>query len=141
MSSSHYMAHQPRLPPPSSSSVAVLLTFTHLIIINCHIATVSPSSSRSVANEFAKTPATPPTSTFLHYPFPRAGDGGSELPRSRPERNQSMLVITSDDTDIEQSFKQYQRSFNVTVEQRIDFVRGDGEYLLYPPTPQSAESV
>lgn len=52
-----------------------------------------------------------------------------------------MLVITSDDTDIEQSFKQYQRSFNVTVEQRIDFVRGDGEYLLYPPTPQSAESV
>lgn len=43
------------------------------------------------------------------------------------ERDQSMLVITSDDDDVEQSFKEYQTTFDITLNQSVEFVRGEGE--------------
>lgn len=43
------------------------------------------------------------------------------------ERDQSMLVITSDDDGVEQSFKEYQTTFDITLNQSVEFLRGEGE--------------
>lgn len=105
--------HQLRLPPPSSSSVAVLLTFAHLI---CHIASISPSSANQLADSHNPNAS--------HTQAQAAAEKG----RLRNSSNQSsMLIITNDDEDVEESFKEYQKTFNVTLNEGVDFVQGEGE--------------
>lgn len=115
MSSAQYMAHhQLRLPPPSSSSVAVLLTFAHLI---CHIASISPSSANQLADTYN------PNASHT-----QAQAAAEEKGRLRNSSNpSSMLIITNDDEDVEESFKEYQETFKVTLNEGVDFVRGEGE--------------
>lgn len=41
-----------------------------------------------------------------------------------------MLIITNDDEDVEESFREYRDAFNVTLSEGVDFVSGDGEWMV-----------
>lgn len=121
MSSTHYMAHQLRLPPSFSIQqryIATLFTITHLI---CHITAVVSPFGQNHSVDISQFNV-----SYRLLPNPTR----SSATRMEGWPNQATLVVMNSEESIEEmgrTFKEYLTMFNITLNRDVDFVRGEGE--------------